>query len=138
MNSVILQLASKYIRWIFIVFAFIVLFRGHNLPGGGFIGGLLAGLAIIFNGFAFNMFYVKDRMTRRSMLSLILGMASIILSFIPSLILGEPFMKGEWLKIQMGALGVLKLGTPTLFDVGVFLIVTGVTLLFFVSLTKRE
>ncbi len=138
MNSVILQLASKYIRWIFIVFAFIVLFRGHNLPGGGFIGGLLAGLAIMFNGFAYTMYYVKERMTRRSLTSISLGIASIIISLIPSLLLGEPIMKGEWLKIQMGVLGVLKLGTPTLFDVGVFLIVTGVTLLFFVSLTKRE
>lgn len=138
MNSVILQLASKYIRWIFITFAFIVLFRGHNLPGGGFIGGLLAGLAIIFNGFAYNMYYIKERMTRRSMFSISMGIAVIILSFIPSLFLGEPFMKGEWLKISKGVFGMLKLGTPTLFDVGVFLIVTGVTLLFFVSLTKKE
>ena len=39
MNSVILQIASKYLRFLLIIFALLALFRGHNQPGGGFIGG---------------------------------------------------------------------------------------------------
>ena len=48
MNAVLLQIATKYVKWILLVFALIALFRGHNYPGGGFIGGLLVGLSVVF------------------------------------------------------------------------------------------
>ena len=67
MNSVILQLAHRYIKLIFIVAAIIALYRGHNYPGGGFIGGLLASLAIIFKGYAFSFAELKTNLkTNRS------------------------------------------------------------------------
>jgi len=138
MNSVILQLASPIIRLILLTFAVIVLLRGHNLPGGGFIAGLLAGLAVIFKGFAYSMSAIKDLMSKRSKILMSMGLLAIFLSFLPSIIKKEPLMTGLWLIISAGPLEGLKAGTPTLFDTGVFFTVTGVTLLFFVSLTKHQ
>lgn len=65
MNSVILQIAAKYLKGLIMVFAVLALFRGHNDPGGGFIGGLMAGLAIVYRGFAYNAFQVKEELKDR-------------------------------------------------------------------------
>jgi multicomponent Na+:H+ antiporter subunit B len=46
MNSTILQIADRYVRWLLLLFALIALLRGHDYRGGGFIAGLLAGLSV--------------------------------------------------------------------------------------------
>lgn len=136
MNSVILQLASKYIRFIFLVFAIIVLMRGHNQPGGGFIGGLLAALSMVYKGFAYSLQSVKSKTENSSRWLLITGLCTILLSFLPSVLSRQSLMTGQWIRISFA--GDLKLGTPLLFDIGVFLSVAGVTLLFLFSLTKND
>ena len=138
MNSVILQLAYKYIKLIFVVAAIIALYRGHNYPGGGFIGGLLASLAIIFKGFAYNFSELKKSIKNRPLQFISTGLALAVLSFIPSVISKEPLMKGIWIKPYIPILGELKLGTPLIFDIGVFFVVIGITLLFITSLTNSK
>jgi multicomponent Na+:H+ antiporter subunit B len=118
------------------MFAIIVLMRGHNQPGGGFIGGLLAALAIVYKGFAYSLQSVKNKIENSSQRILIAGLLSIVASFIPSVLSRQSFMTGQWIRLSFA--GDLKLGTPLLFDIGVFLTVTGVTLLFLFSLTKNE
>lgn len=138
MNSVILQLAAKYLRWLFIVFAILALIRGHNDPGGGFIGGLMAGLAIVYRGFAYDTFQVKEQMQNVPERFISGGLFAIVLSFVPSLVLGKTIMTGVWLKIPLPLIGELKLGSPFLFDIGVFFAVIGVTLMFVFSLTQKK
>lgn len=138
MNSVILQLAAKYLKWLFIVFAVLALIRGHNSPGGGFIGGLMAGLAIVYNGFAYDTFGIKERLQNLPERLIAGGLFVIVLSFFPSLLLGETIMSGVWLKIPLPLVGELKLGSPFLFDIGVFFTVIGVTLMFVFSLTQKR
>lgn len=138
MNSVILQIASKYLRWILLAFAVLALLRGHNQPGGGFIGGLLAGLAIVFRGFAYSINQVKQELKSKPMIYTGLGLLFILLSFLPGIFAGNELMTGVWLKIPLPLLGELKLGSPLIFDIGVFFGVIGVTLLFVFSLTKKE
>ena len=136
MNSVILQLASRYLKALLLVFAVLALFRGHNDPGGGFIGGLMAGLAIVYEGFAFNAIQVKERLQALPGRFIAGGLLTVLMSFVPSIVTGETVMAGVWLKIPLPAGNDLKLGTPLLFDTGVFLTVIGVTLLFVFSLTQ--
>lgn len=138
MNSTILQLAAPYIRWIFFTCAIIVLIRGHNYPGGGFIGGLLAGLAILFKGFAYNLHEVREQLGRKPQQLIGSGLFVVILSFLPSILLKKSFMAGVWIKPVLPLLGELKLGTPLLFDIGVFLVVMGITLLFLLALTQHR
>lgn len=138
MNSVILQLAAKYLKWLFIVFAVLALIRGHNDPGGGFIGGLMAGLAIVYRGFAYDTFQVKEQLKNLPERFIAGGLFIILMSVVPSLIAGKTFMTGVWLKIPLPLAGELKLGSPFVFDIGVFFTVIGVTLLFVFSLTIKR
>lgn len=138
MNSVVLQIAAKYLKWLLIVFAVLALLRGHNNPGGGFIGGLMAGLAIVYRGFAYNAFQVKEELQDRPGYYIGGGLLAIFLSFLPSLFAGKPIMTGLWVKIPTPIGEGIKLGTPFLFDIGVFFAVIGVTLLFVFSLTLKQ
>lgn len=138
MNSIILQLAAKYIKWLLIVFSVLALLRGHNNPGGGFIGGLLAGLAIVYTGFAYNAFEVKEKLKNWPERYIALGLFTILLSFIPSVLTGKTLMTGMWVTVPVPFSPGIKLGTPFLFDIGVFFAVIGVTLLFVFSLTQKR
>lgn len=137
MNSVILQIAARYLRWILIFFAVLALFRGHNNPGGGFIGGLLAGLAIVYRGFAYNAFQLKEELKDRPEKYIAIGLACILLSFIPSIMTNQILMTGMWVTIPVPFTAGYKIGTPFLFDIGVFFGVIGVTLMFIFSLTQK-
>lgn len=136
MNAYLLQIAEKYVRWFLLIIALIALLRGHNLPGGGFIGGLLAALSVVFRGLAYTPQYAREKLFMSPENYMGLGLLLIILSFLPSLVFSEPFLTGYWLNINLAPELVLKLGTPLLFDVGVFFSVIGVTLTFLFSKTN--
>lgn len=136
MNSVILQIASKYVKWILVFFALIALYRGHNSPGGGFIGGLMVGLSVIFYSFAFDAQKAMNELKIQPEGYIVLGLLLIFTSILPGLFLKQIFMAGIWIAIPIPLLGELKLGTPFLFDIGVFFAVVGVTLIFFFTFSN--
>jgi multicomponent Na+:H+ antiporter subunit B len=138
MNTVILQIAQRFVRLLLLLFAIIALLRGHNFPGGGFIGGLLAGMSIVLKGFAFDIESVRKSLRISPEAFIASGLIIIVVSFLPSILAGEAFMKGLWLVITLPFGQELKLGTPLLFDIGVFFTVIGVTLLFLFTLKKVE
>ena len=138
MNSIILQIASKYVRWFMIILSVFVLIRGHNYPGGGFIGGLLAGLAMAYNEFAYIPANVQDKGKVNPEYVLVLGIVLILLSALPGLWTQGIIMHGEWITVPFPFTEGIKLGTPFLFDVGVFFIVIGITVLFLFSLTSPK
>lgn len=55
MDSIILRTAARYLMPLFLLFSVIILLRGHNAPGGGFIGGLLAAGAFVFYAIAYDV-----------------------------------------------------------------------------------
>lgn len=138
MNSTILQIAQRYVRFLLLVFAVIALARGHNHPGGGFIAGLLAGLSMVMKAFAYDIEVVAKQMKFSPESIMALGIFLILASTLPSLIDETSFMTGYWLQLKIPLLGDLKLGTPLLFDIGVFFGVIGITRLFFFSLKRAE
>ncbi len=133
MNSRILNIAQKYLKILFVVFGVLILLRGHNYPGGGFIGGLLASLAYVFQG----LLKGADKQASKSVsngLYLGLGLSLILLSVLPGFFMGNA-MQGIWWDFSVGGWD-LKVGSPFLFDVGVFCVVIGVSQLFFYSLSR--
>ena len=136
MNSVILQVASKYVRWILVIFALIALYRGHNFPGGGFIGGLLVGLSVVFSSLANDAQSARNSLIIKSEGYIALGLLTILISILPGVFLKDYFMAGVWTSIHIPLVGVIKLGTPFLFDIGVFLAVIGVTLMSFFTFSN--
>ena len=136
MNSVILQVASKYVRWILVIFALTALYRGHNFPGGGFIGGLLVGLSVVFSSLAYDAQSARNSLIIKSEGYIALGLLTILISILPGVFLKDYFMAGVWTSIHIPLVGVIKLGTPFLFDIGVFLAVIGVTLMSFFTFSN--
>lgn len=131
MNALVLQTTAKLLVILLVVFSVLVLIRGHNEPGGGFIGGLLCGLAFATHALSFGI-----RSTRRLMrvdphrllgIGLLMAAGSGIVSFL----VGQPFMTGQWWA-QVPGIG--KVGTVLIFDIGVYLVVLGTTLMILVGL----
>lgn len=127
MNPLVFQSAARFITPILLLYAVFAFVRGHNEPGGGFIGGLVAGTAlsvvVLVKGAAGGR-----RMLRFDPRTVLAG--GLVLSLIAGIIgplLGKSFLTGAWFSVPT-PLGVLKLGTPLLFDLGVFLIVVGMVL----------
>lgn len=110
--------------------------RGHNYPGGGFIGGLLAGLAIVFQSLAYDVETVRKKMKLSPQSFIGIGLAIAAISLLPSIIGGAELMQAYWVKLQITESYVLKLGTPLIFDIGIFFSVIGIVLMFIFNLSK--
>jgi multicomponent Na+:H+ antiporter subunit B len=135
MSSLILSTATRYLLPLLLLFSIFLLLRGHNDPGGGFVGGLVAAAALALYGLAFGPVEARRllKVEPRHLIGigLLLALSS---GLVAVLFLGQPFMTGVWSSIELPALG--KPGTPLLFDLGVYLVVVGVTLTILVALSE--
>lgn len=138
MNSPILRTGTRYLFPIMMLFSFFLLLRGHNEPGGGFIGGLLAATA--FALYAISHDVASSRMLLRIHEQTLLGTGLLMAASagVIGLVVGDPFMTGQWVEIKLSFFGKLKLGTPLLFDVGVYLVVIGMTLMVVYALAEEQ
>lgn len=137
MRSIILTTATRYLLPLILLFSVFVLLRGHSYPGGGFIGGLVASAGFALYGFAFGM-PEAQRVLHIQPLKLIgMGLLMVVVSqLIAPLFFDLPFMTSVWGERSYPALGTL--GTPMLFDTGVFFAVIGVTLLILMTVAEED
>lgn len=128
MNSLILRVATRFMLPLLLLFSIFLLMRGHNEPGGGFSGGLVAAAAFVLYGFAFTFEEARQavRVDPRNLIGT--GLLVALGSGIVSLLTGQPLLTGLWMEVDTPGFGTLHLGTPLVFDVGVYLVVVGVTL----------
>lgn len=136
--SLILKTAMPLIVAMTLVFAIYVLMRGHNAPGGGFIGALIAAC-----GFALYAISSGTRALRRALRVPPLAMSGAgifiaVISGLPGGIFGDPFMTGTWWFPKLDLPQKLPLGTPVLFDIGVFLAVLGGITAILIALEEDE
>ena len=124
MNSLILRTAARLLISLTLLFSIYVLLRGHNEPGGGFIGGLIAVSGFAIYAIAFGIEEVNRHLRISPMVVAGIGLCFGVFSGVPSLIAGLPFMTGIWFEVDIG-LAKLKLSNVILFDIGVFLVVLG-------------
>ncbi len=124
--SVILATGARYILPLMLLFAFFILLRGHNEPGGGFIGGLVVACGFSLFALAYSVADARQILRVDPIQLIGWGLLIALVSGLFSLLLGSPFMTGLWPDFVIPAIG--KVGTPTIFDVGVFLVVIGVIL----------
>ena len=136
MNSIILTAAARLIAPIIFVVSLILLYQGHSLPGGGFIGGLIAATAILLKDFANSRAAKKlpemvkvgpdDESKPMPVVLMIIGLGVAGCSALLPVFFGDPFFMGYWLPtFSLPGLGAIHLGTPLIFDVGVYLTVIG-------------
>jgi multicomponent Na+:H+ antiporter subunit B len=126
MNSLILSATARFLLPILFMFSLFLLVRGHHLPGGGFVGGLVAAAAFVLYAIAYNVQEARALLRVNTISLLGVGLLLALASGLLSLVHGESFMTGLWLHHPVPVLG--KLGTPVVFDMGVYLVVLGATL----------
>ena len=127
MTSSILQTATRLLMPLLLLFAVFLLLRGHNQPGGGFVGGLVVAASFVLYSIAFGVDAARRALPVRSSTLLGIGLLVALVSGLPAVVLGQPFMTSQWTTIALGSTK-LDVGTPLVFDVGVFLAVIGVVL----------
>ncbi len=133
MKTMILKTASNYLLPLLLLFAVFILLRGHYLPGGGFVGGLVASIAFVLHGFANGNKETKLLLKYHPRTFMPVGLAmALVAAFLPML-QGLPILTALWVNEPIPIIGLI--GSTLLFDTGVFLIVVGValTILFTIS-----
>jgi multicomponent Na+:H+ antiporter subunit B len=124
MNSLILRTSSRLVLPAAIIFSLYVLLRGHNEPGGGFIGGLIAAAGIAVHALprGHDSLLRTLRVSPKTLIGA--GLIFALVSGLPALVSATPYLTHQW---PFPALG---LGTTLVFDVGVYLCVVGSVLSF--------
>jgi multicomponent Na+:H+ antiporter subunit B len=136
MGSSILRSTTRFLVPLMLLFSVFLLVRGHNQPGGGFVGGLVAATAFALVLLAEGLETAR-RLLRLEPLSLVgTGLLVALVSGLPPLLGGRAFMTGQWLDVSLPVVG--KLGSPVVFDVGVYLVVAGVVLSILFALAEEE
>lgn len=129
MRSILLEISARFMLPLMLVLSLIVLYRGHNLPGGGFIGGLLAASAFILLALAEGVTSALRTLRLEPISIMSVGLLIAALSTLFAPLAGKPFMTGLWLPaFELPILGAVHLGTPLIFDIGVYLTVLGFVL----------
>jgi len=135
-HSIILATTTRFLISVLLMFSFYLLLRGHNLPGGGFVGGLVGGASFALYGIAFGVATAQKALIMQPRLLIGWGLVAAILSGLPGLFFGEAFLFGFWDDTPIPLIG--KFGTPLLFDVGVYMVVAGIILHIIFTLTNEE
>lgn len=126
MRTLVLETLIKLLIPLFLLFAIYMFFRGHDHPGGGFIGGLIAVIPMMIHIIAFGPQKTREKYRIKPLLVAASGLLLATTSGMFALMKGDPFMTALWADYTFPFIG--KVGTPILFDMGVFLIVSGVVL----------
>lgn len=126
MKSLILESAARALLPLFLIFSIFVLLRGHNDPGGGFVGGLVAASAFALYALAFGVDSARKILTFSPHLLMAAGLLIAAVSGLVGLYFGDAFLHGLWLEQKVPVIG--SFGTPFVFDIGVYMVVVGVVL----------
>jgi multicomponent Na+:H+ antiporter subunit B len=124
MNTLIYRTIAPVITALMLLFSVFVLLRGHNEPGGGFIGGLIAASAFAVFGIAFGVASVRRAIVFHPLSIAGFGLLVATLSGIVSVFSSVPFMSGLWIYPSLFGVEV-PLATVISFDIGVYLVVVG-------------
>lgn len=137
MRTLIFRTAAPYLTALMLLFSLFVLLRGHNEPGGGFIGGLIAASAFAIHGIAFGVHQVRRTLYFHPMAISGFGLFIAVIAGLLSLIPGVPFLTGIWMSITVEG-NTVDLSTVMLFDIGVYLVVVGAISSIALALEGRE
>jgi len=124
MRTVIFRTVAPFLSSLMVLFSIFVLLRGHNEPGGGFIGGLIAASALAIYGIACGVSPVRRALYFHPMGIAGFGLLIGSLAGVMSIFFGVPFMTGLWGYIPLFGESI-KVSSVLVFDIGVYLVVVG-------------
>ncbi|MBU2068943.1 MAG: monovalent cation/H+ antiporter subunit A [Gammaproteobacteria bacterium] len=135
-HSLLLSTVSQSLLPLAVMVSIYIFFRGHNLPGGGFIAGLVTAVAIILQYIAQGVDWVKARMNVEYQRVVAVGLLIALLTGAASWLFNRPFLTSWFDYFDVPVLGKLELASAIAFDLGVYVTVVGSTLLILASLGK--
>ncbi|MBW3540212.1 MAG: Na+/H+ antiporter subunit B [Planctomycetes bacterium] len=138
MSSLILRTAARHLLPLLVLYSVFLLVQGHNHPGGGFIGGLIAAAAIGLYALAYDVAEARRILPAAPHYLIAAGLLAAAGSGVWGLMRGKPFLESGWLQTQWPAGVPLELGTPLLFDAGVYLVVIGVAVTILFTLAEED
>lgn len=133
-ESLILRVTARLLLPLLVLFSLFILLRGHNEPGGGFIGGLLAAGGLCLYQLALGAEAARKVLRVDPRLLIGIGLATSLASGLPALLRGQPYLTGLWAKGTVPGIG--KVSTILVFDIGVYLVVAGTILLMVFTLAR--
>lgn len=134
--SLVFQTTTRLLMGLLVLFSIFLLIRGHYEPGGGFSGGLVAASSITLYGLAFGMREARELLRIEPETFIPLGLIIAVFAALFGPAMNEVFFTGIWNDTPIPVLG--KIGTPFIFDVGVYFVVIGVTVTFLFYLGGAE
>jgi multicomponent K+:H+ antiporter subunit A len=133
-HPVIVAAFSRLLLPLALLVAIFVLLRGHNLPGGGFIAGLITAVALITQYLANGIAWTQSRMSTELPPLIGIGLLLATASGLGSWLFGYPFLTSTFSHVHWPLVGEFELASAMLFDLGVFMVVVGVTLVILLQL----
>jgi multicomponent Na+:H+ antiporter subunit A len=127
-RSIIFEVVTRLTFHSIIVFSLYLLLAGHNLPGGGFAGGLTAGLALTIRYLAGGRFELREATPVGAGTLLGIGLATAAAAGMTPLLLGGQVFQSAIVELWLPVFGDIKFVTSTIFDIGVYIVVVGLAL----------
>ncbi|MBN16350.1 Na+/H+ antiporter subunit B [Pelagibacterium nitratireducens] len=137
MNTVIFKTAAPVLTALMLVFSIFVLLRGHNEPGGGFIGGLIGASGLAIYGIAAGVDACRRALRVHPIVLAGLGVVLAAIAGFISLAAEVPFLTGLWWIFEFEGTEI-ALSTPLIFDIGVYAVVVGAVGTIALSLEGEE
>lgn len=136
MHSLILGATARIFFVVMLIASLWILVRGHNEPGGGFIGGLVGAAAFITLALATDVAATRRRLRLHPVVLMSCGLVMACVSGLPGLLFDRSYLHHQWITVPIGITD-LKLGTTLIFDIGVYLVVVGGVLAFMFRLYEE-
>jgi len=122
---------------IMLLYSVFLFLRGHNHSGGGFVGGLVAGGAFALYAMSCHISELKQLIKIDPCTLLSWGLLIALVAGLLPIFIDHPFLSGEWVTFHLPRFGEIHLGTPMLFELGVYLVVIGATMTIINSLMEE-
>lgn len=135
-HPMMLKLISQSLLPLALLVSAFIFIRGHNLPGGGFIAGLVTSVALIQQYIAHGVDIMKQRLRIDYHWIIASGLLIALLSGLGSWLFGRPFLTSWFDYFSLPGIGKFELASAIAFDLGVYLTVVGATLLILANLGK--
>jgi multicomponent K+:H+ antiporter subunit A len=136
-----LRIPAVIMNWIFpavVVVAIYMFLRGHDLPGGGFIAGIILSLAFVMQYMAGGTRWVEDRLRVRPLAWIGLGLSLALLTGMGAMLFGAPFLTSAFAYADIPLIAKVPMASALLFDLGVFALVVGATVLMLIALAHQS
>jgi multicomponent Na+:H+ antiporter subunit A len=127
-RSLVLEVATRLIFPVMMVLSLYFFFAGHNVPGGGFAGGLIAGMALVMRYVAGGRYELGAAAPTDAGRLLGTGMSIAVACAVVPLFFGAPPLTSFFVEAELPVIGHVEFVTSTIFDIGVYLVVIGLVL----------